>query len=197
MYNALNSYAQRCAILKNESSNIDDDDLLELNRDVRGNIPGAHRLDARRRLWRVFTDMPEDEQIHIFVQRPAPSPMSSPLSAQSGRSRKSIHATQDDAGFSGVAKHRRDFDKFHSENGVRTVMGTIGPVSDGRRATWSVLTCPLKFEVIVVRMLLKNGYRHVYISRKFALKHGFIPSDAAPGNYGYSGLVILGKWPMT
>jgi len=123
--------------------------------------------------------------------------MSSPLSAQSGRSRKSIHATQDDAGFSGVAKHRRDFDKFHSENGVRTVMGTIGPVSDGRRATWSVLTCPLKFEVIVVRMLLKNGYRHVYISRKFALKHGFIPSDAAPGNYGYSGLVNLGKWPIT
>ncbi|OAX42000.1 hypothetical protein K503DRAFT_684245 [Rhizopogon vinicolor AM-OR11-026] len=122
--------------------------------------------------------MPEDEQIHIFVQRPAPSPMSSPLSAQSGRSRKSIHATQDDAGFSGVAKHRRDFDKFHSENGVRTVMGTIGPVSD-------------------VRMLLKNGYRHVYISRKFALKHGFIPSDAAPGNYGYSGLVNLGKWPIT
>jgi hypothetical protein len=46
-------------------------------------------------------------------------------------------------------------------------------------------------------MLLKNGYRHVYISRKFALKHGFIPSDAAPGNYGYSGLINLGKWPIT
>jgi hypothetical protein len=46
-------------------------------------------------------------------------------------------------------------------------------------------------------MLLKNGYRHVYISRKFALKHGFIPSDAAPGHYGYSGLVNLGKWPIT
>ena len=41
----------------------------------------------------------------------------------------------------------------------------------------------------VVRMLLKNGYRHVYMSRKFALKHGFIPTDAAPGHYGYSGLV--------
>jgi hypothetical protein len=46
-------------------------------------------------------------------------------------------------------------------------------------------------------MLLKSGYRNVYISRKFALKHGFIPSDAAPGNYGYSGLVNLGKWPIT
>lgn len=40
-----------------------------------------------------------------------------------------------------------------------------------------------------VRMLLKAGYRYVYISRKFAMRHGFIPQDAAPGHYGYSGLV--------
>ena len=40
-----------------------------------------------------------------------------------------------------------------------------------------------------VRMLLKSGYRYVYISRKFAIKNGFIPRDAAPGHYGYSGLV--------
>lgn len=46
-------------------------------------------------------------------------------------------------------------------------------------------------------MLLKVGYRHVYISRKFALRHGFIPADAAPGHYGYGGLVNLGKWPIT
>jgi len=61
---------------------------------------------------------------------------------------------------------------------VRTVMGSIGPVEN-------------------VRMLLKSGYRHVYISRKFASKHGFIPADAAPGHYGYGGLVNLGKWPIT
>ena len=46
-------------------------------------------------------------------------------------------------------------------------------------------------------MLLKSGYRHVYISRKFAMKHGFIPSDAAPGHYGYGGLVNIGTWPIT
>lgn len=46
-------------------------------------------------------------------------------------------------------------------------------------------------------MLLKSGHRHVYISRKFALRHGFIPADAAPGHYGYGGLVNLGKWPIT
>ncbi|KIK97107.1 hypothetical protein PAXRUDRAFT_10387 [Paxillus rubicundulus Ve08.2h10] len=77
-----------------------------------------------------------------------------------------------------AARHRKDFERFHSENGVRTVMGSIGPVEN-------------------VRMLLKSGYRHVYISRKFALKHGFIPADAAPGHYGYGGLVNLGKWPIT
>jgi len=57
-------------------------------------------------------------------------------------------------------------------------MGSIGPVQN-------------------VRMLLKSGYRHVYISRKFAIKHGFIPVDAIPGNYGYGGLVNIGLWPIT
>ena len=53
---------------------------------------------------------------------------------------------------------------------MRTVTGTIGPVGN-------------------VRMLLKNGYRHVYMSRKFAVKHGFVPKDASLGYYGYGGLV--------
>ncbi|TFK30172.1 hypothetical protein FA15DRAFT_752275 [Coprinopsis marcescibilis] len=73
---------------------------------------------------------------------------------------------------------KRDFEKFHSENGVRTVMGSIGPVEN-------------------VRMLLKAGHRHVYISRKFAVKHGFVPPDSAPGNYGYGGLLCIGEWPIT
>ena len=38
-------------------------------------------------------------------------------------------------------------------------------------------------------MLLKNGHRHVYLSRKFAVKHGFVPKDASLGYYGYGGLV--------
>ncbi|KAJ3868370.1 hypothetical protein EV359DRAFT_32523 [Lentinula novae-zelandiae] len=73
---------------------------------------------------------------------------------------------------------KQAFDKFHGENGVRTVMGSIGPVQN-------------------VRMLLKAGYRHVYISRKFAQENGFIPDDAAPGLYGYSGLVNIGTWPIS
>jgi hypothetical protein len=46
-------------------------------------------------------------------------------------------------------------------------------------------------------MLLKEGHRHVYMSRQFALEHGFVPTDAAPGRYGYGGLVNIGSWGIT
>jgi len=46
-------------------------------------------------------------------------------------------------------------------------------------------------------MLLRKGHRHVYLSRNFAQQHGFVPKDTAPGHYGYSGLVQIGKWPIT
>ncbi|KAI0691025.1 hypothetical protein BC835DRAFT_138860 [Cytidiella melzeri] len=95
-------------------------------------------------------------------------------SMKSGKSKKTVKAEQQQ---DAVPQHKKDFDRFHSENGVRTIQGSIGPVQN-------------------VRMLLKNGYRHVYISRKFALRHGFIPRDAAPGHYGYGGLVNLGSWPV-
>ncbi|EJF66107.1 hypothetical protein BD309DRAFT_910616 [Dichomitus squalens] len=112
-----------------------------------------------------------------------PRPISSPplghdgVSVRSGKSRRSgtkEHKPEDD----GVPNFKKEFEQFHSENGVRTIVGSIGPVNN-------------------VRMLLKSGYRYVYISRKFAIKHEFIPRDAAPGHYGYSGLVNLGKWPIT
>jgi len=94
-------------------------------------------------------------------------------SVKSGRSKKTAKTELKDH----TPQHKKDFERFHNENGVRTILGNIGPVED-------------------VRMLLKNGYRHVYISRKFALRHGFIPNDAAPGHYGYGGLVNLGSWPI-
>ncbi|KAG6378053.1 hypothetical protein JVT61DRAFT_13735 [Boletus reticuloceps] len=97
-----------------------------------------------------------------------------------------------------VGQHRKEFEKFHSENGVRTVMGTIGPVDNGISHSPALLARLTRIHIsLIVRMLIKSGHRHVYMSRKFALKHGFIPADAAPGHYGYSGLVNLGKWPIT
>ncbi|KAF9053055.1 hypothetical protein BJ165DRAFT_1339604 [Panaeolus papilionaceus] len=106
-------------------------------------------------------------------QSPVPSKLSAGRRSKMGKS-----SFGDDSDDDGVPKFKKQFERFHSENGVRTVMGSIGPVQN-------------------VRMLLKSGYRHVYISRKFAVKHGFIPSDAAPGNYGYGGLVNIGSWPVT
>jgi hypothetical protein len=34
-----------------------------------------------------------------------------------------------------------------------------------------------------VRMLLKQGYRHVYVSRPFALKHGLIPKTVSDAEW--------------
>lgn len=117
---------------------------------------------------------------YLFRPSRVPSPSLHVDNYNNGKPRKTKGKQGSNSGAedTGVAKHRRDFEKFHDENGVRTVIGSIGPVND-------------------VRMLLKMGYRHVYMSRKFALKHGFIPADAAPGHYGYGGLVNLGKWPIT
>ncbi|KAF7294765.1 hypothetical protein MIND_01014000 [Mycena indigotica] len=103
----------------------------------------------------------------------SPSPL--PRSTKSRKSKSSRRVASED---DGIPVHKKEFAKFHSENGVRTVIGQIGPVSN-------------------VRMLLKSGYRHVYISRKFALANGFIPADTEGGKYGYVGLVNIGSWPIT
>jgi len=73
--------------------------------------------------------------------------------------------------------HNIAFEEFHSQRGVRLLRGSIGPVNN-------------------VPMMLKSGYRHVYVSRSFALDHGFIPVDTTPGTYGYNGITNLGKWPV-
>ena len=40
-----------------------------------------------------------------------------------------------------------------------------------------------------VEMLLKKGYRHVYMSRSFARQFNLVPPDLMPGLHGYGGLV--------
>lgn len=43
---------------------------------------------------------------------------------------------------------------------------------------------------------MKAGHRACYMSRAFAQQHNFIPKDAAPGFYGFSGITNLGTWPI-
>lgn len=42
-------------------------------------------------------------------------------------------------------------------------------------------------------MLLKSGHRQIYISRQFAIKHGFLPKKfgAANGGFAYAGILPL------
>jgi hypothetical protein len=68
----------------------------------------------------------------------------------------------DDGAENDMPKYKRDFIKFHGENGNRVVIGTFGPVPK-------------------VEMLLKKGYRHVYMSRHFARRNGLVPPEVAPG----------------
>ncbi len=48
-------------------------------------------------------------------------------SVKSSRSRKAAKAEPEDL----TPKHKKEFEKFHSENGVRTILGNIGPVQNG------------------------------------------------------------------
>lgn len=49
------------------------------------------------------------------------------LSLRSGKSGKKAGKTEED----GVPNFKKEFERFHGENGVRTVMGSIGPVNNG------------------------------------------------------------------
>lgn len=51
----------------------------------------------------------------------------------SKRSKKSKNVYTDDGEEEddGIPKHKKEFERFHSENGVRTVLGSIGPVQNG------------------------------------------------------------------
>ncbi|KAH9952096.1 hypothetical protein B0H21DRAFT_800485 [Amylocystis lapponica] len=125
---------------------------------------------------------PEYQNSSFFMFLPK-SPSSSPRPKISGKAAAPVDSKSQKTAkrakhTNDPPKYKQEFEKFHSENGVRTILGGIGPVRN-------------------VRMLLRSGYRNVYISRKFAIQHGFIPSDAAPGHYGYGGLVNIGKWPIT
>lgn len=56
-----------------------------------------------------------------------------------GKSKKAAAGTA--AKTLATPKHKTDFEKFHSENGVRTVMGSIGPVQNGVFGSSSPCRC--------------------------------------------------------
>ena len=72
-------------------------------------------------------------------RKAGPSHNGSRVEIPSVRSKRSVAKTDDDA----TPKHKKEFEKFHSENGVRTIVGSIGPVSDSMHL------------ILVFRLLLK------------------------------------------
>lgn len=73
--------------------------------------------------------------------RPKPTPYSPRLpstpessSAASGKSRKRSKVPKPE---NTLPKFKKEFEKFHNENGVRTISGSIGPVNNGQ----SMCTC--------------------------------------------------------
>ncbi|KIR51165.1 hypothetical protein I315_06347 [Cryptococcus gattii Ru294] len=102
----------------------------------------------------------------------AERPKSRARSVYSAISRKSKYGDPDAEPLGDVK--RREWHEFHGNNGVRTVIGKVGDVPN-------------------VRMLLKSGHRQIYISRQFAIKHGFLPKKfgAANGGFAYAGILPL------
>jgi len=142
------------------------------------------------------------KQAEVESQRSGPTTKGkdSPVPSSKTKKGKIVGLEDGSSEDDSTPKFKKQFNRFHEENGVRTVIGSIGSVEHGKVIP-SFYFVPLSFFFSdltnTVRMLLKAGYRHVYISRKFAVKHGFLPSDAAPGHYGYGGLVNIGKWPIS
>lgn len=115
---------------------------------------------------------PQEPQVPSYLKPIATTVPPAPTNdAMSVKSKKTTHTQNSNL------SHKIAFEEFHSQRGVRLLRGSLGPVNN-------------------VPMMLKSGYRHVYVSRSFALDHGFIPADTTPGTYGYNGITNLGKWPV-
>lgn len=69
----------------------------------------------------------QPSQAHVPSTKPSPTPSN----ASTRRSKKKGKKSNDDSEDDGIPKFKKEFERFHSENGVRTVMGSIGPVQNG------------------------------------------------------------------
>ena len=80
----------------------------------------------------------------FYQFKPKPTPVSPPrshrsadrASLKSAKSKKTIKEEQHDA----IPQHQKDFEKYQSENGVRTISGDIGPVKNGR-----IINCTARY----------------------------------------------------
>lgn len=85
-----------------------------------------------------FKPAASSRRSHSSSPKPTSVAAKSKLSRKTTKSKATVGAgtvlEEDD----GIPVHKKKFDKFHSENGVRTVLGSIGPVKNGQfsPSTW-------------------------------------------------------------
>jgi hypothetical protein len=86
------------------------------------------RLRANDKISKVWPEPPVDH-LHVVVTLPVqPRPQSASPSARSKK-----HSTPHHGPHDSVLKHKKEFEDFHTSNGVRTITGSIGPVQNGTR----------------------------------------------------------------
>jgi len=107
------------------------------NRSTMASTPTLHLHNPKKPLpaspaycnpsYYVFHSPPRAHTPAGSRKSPVPSRAST-----SRRSKKGKNGSfEEESGDDGVPKFKKQFDRFHSENGVRTVMGSIGPVQNG------------------------------------------------------------------
>lgn len=68
----------------------------------------------------------QPSRAHVPPAKRSPTPSN----ASTRRSKKGKNVNEDSED-DGIPKFKKEFERFHSENGVRTVIGNIGPVQNG------------------------------------------------------------------
>ena len=68
---------------------------------------------------------PSQAHVPSTKRSPVPSNASTP------KSKKGKNTTNGHSEGNGIHNFKKEFERFHSENGVRTVVGSIGPVQNG------------------------------------------------------------------
>ena len=76
----------------------------------------------------------QNPSFYMFMPKPLPPTPSRAGSGGDGHSTKSTRSkkTAKTEPQDTVPKFKKEFEKFHNENGVRTIMGDIGPVQNGK-----------------------------------------------------------------
>lgn len=75
----------------------------------------------------------QNPSFYMFRRKP---PVSSPPRSAKSSAKSSKHTRKHQEGHHVKAeppKYKREFEQFHNENGVRTIIGGIGPVKHGRQ----------------------------------------------------------------